>query len=181
MGALHWASIPLSDAGWYLTNYNTQSIQFLLELLKEMAYLHVYQRSEILKLLKKCFELDTELDPLASLDIKKKVLDAIIYLMECGFTMPVISTIEEWANQGIDQSLIRYFITKVLEMVGPPFSVAFLTKILRIINKLSERSVSVPEYKLILKPFLEHCIDANYELEPTDKEILHTLHSEASK
>jgi len=101
MGALHWASIPLSDTGWYMTNYNTQSIQYLLELLKEMAYLHVYQRAEILKLLKKCFKLETELEPLPSLDIKKKVLDAIIYLMECGFTMPVISTIEEWANEGL--------------------------------------------------------------------------------
>jgi len=101
--------------------------------------------------------------------------------MECGYVMPVLSTIDEWSNQGIDQSLIRYFITKVLEMVGPPFSVAFLSRLLRIINRLSERSVSVPEYKQVLKPFLEHCVDTEYELNQNDKDILANLYSEVNK
>jgi len=118
---------------------------------------------------------------LASLDVKKKVLDAIIYLMECGYVMPVLSTINEWSNQGIDQSLIRYFVTKVLEMVRPPFSVPFLSRLLRIINRLSERSVSVPEYKQVLRPFLEHCYETQYELEQPDKDILMNLHTEVSK
>uniref|UniRef100_A0A6B2L0X1 Uncharacterized protein n=1 Tax=Arcella intermedia TaxID=1963864 RepID=A0A6B2L0X1_9EUKA len=179
MGTLHWCSIPLSDAGWYLTNYNTQSIQILLDLLKEIGYMHVFQRVQVLTLLKKSFELDTELDPLASLDVKKKVLDAIIYLMECGYVMPVLSTVDEWSLQGIDQSLIRYYVTKVLEMVGPPYSVVFVQRLLKIISRLSERSMSVPEYKQVLKPFLEQL--AEIKLTKQEQDLVEALKGELNK
>jgi len=87
MGTMHWTSIPLSDAGWYLTNYNTQSIQILLDLLKEIGFLHVFQRVEILKLLKKSFELDTELDALASVCSLTSIIIAYIFRNKTSHTI----------------------------------------------------------------------------------------------
>eukprot|EP01125_Pyxidicula_operculata_P007528 TRINITY_DN2556_c0_g1_i2.p1 TRINITY_DN2556_c0_g1~~TRINITY_DN2556_c0_g1_i2.p1 ORF type:complete len:491 (-),score=73.21 TRINITY_DN2556_c0_g1_i2:36-1508(-) len=164
MGVLFWSSVPLSDPGWYVTNYNTQSIQILLDLLKEMSSINVFQRREILKLFTKMFTLETELDSLASLDVKRKILDGMIYLMECGCVLPVLDTVENWCTEGIDQSLIRYFVTKVLDMVGPPYSKTFIDHFLKVVSVLGERSIHQnPEYKQSLLPFIATCISTNGE------------------
>jgi hypothetical protein len=46
------------------------------------------------------------------LDLRKNILDTMIYLMECGCVLPVLKRIQHWTSK-IDQSLLRHFVIKV--------------------------------------------------------------------
>lgn len=41
------------------------------------------------------------------------VLDSMVYLIECGHALPVMHAVSQWAKDGVDLSLIRYFAVKV--------------------------------------------------------------------
>jgi len=86
------------------------------------------------------------------------MLNALVYLMECGYVLPVLDRVGSW-TKGVDLSLIRHFTTKVLEMVGPPYSFEFVILMLKIINHVSLSSTTSvhQDYKMVLDPFLEHC------------------------
>lgn len=87
------------------------------------------------------------------------MLDALIYLMECNYVIPVLAITQNWAKKGVDHALIRYFITKVktalritkqgkvLDMVDPPYSKSFATRLFKMISNLAEHSRAIPEYQ----------------------------------
>ena len=52
------------------------------------------------------------------------VLDRMVHLLCFGCVVPVVKYIKQcWQRGDTDVSLIRYFVTEVLEAIGPPYSV----------------------------------------------------------
>jgi negative elongation factor C/D len=152
MGVLHWVKLNLTDPNAGATSYNTKSTLIHLGLLQEISSLHVFQRIPVLDVLVASFEVEIDLDPLATLDLRKNILDTMIYVMECGCVIPVLNRIKRWTSK-IDQSLLRHFVIKVLEMISPPFSNEFVHKFLDIINSLSPESLKLQETATLLASF----------------------------
>lgn len=55
------------------------------------------------------------------------VLDRMVNLLCSGCVVPVVKYIKQcWQRGDTDISLIRYFVTEVLETIGPPYSSEFV-------------------------------------------------------
>jgi hypothetical protein len=70
------------------------------------------------------------------LDLRKTLLDVMLYLMEVGHVMPVINRIRKWSSK-IDQSLLRHVIGRLLDSFAPPFSAEFVAEfqpIVKLVN-----------------------------------------------
>jgi hypothetical protein len=158
MVLLHWIRKLLCDPNWYLTNTSGKAQEILLDLANEVTSKHPLQRIHVFNLLLSIFFLETELEPIAAADMKKRVLDSCTYLVECGFTIPVVTTVSEWANTGVDISLIRYFTVKTLNMSSPPYSPEFQSLMLQIIISLGPRSLEMEDYQVALKPFVQYTL-----------------------
>eukprot|EP01127_Copromyxa_protea_P021066 TRINITY_DN7149_c0_g1_i2.p1 TRINITY_DN7149_c0_g1~~TRINITY_DN7149_c0_g1_i2.p1 ORF type:complete len:588 (+),score=74.81 TRINITY_DN7149_c0_g1_i2:30-1766(+) len=176
MCLLHWISLSLKDSTWYLTNVNTKSLDILLDILNEITLTHTFQHQYVFSILVSSFAMETSLDALATLTVKKKIIDSLVFLMEHGWVLPVLQEVHKWTTKRVDQSLIRYFTTKLLVMAGPPYSHEFLSPVLQIINKLSDISLSIGEYTAVLIPFLKECYNSTeYDLSEQEKRIVFEL------
>ncbi|KAF5273305.1 hypothetical protein FQR65_LT04727 [Abscondita terminalis] len=61
------------------------------------------------------------------LEMRKMVLDRMVNLLCAGCVVPVVKYIKQcWQKGDTDISLIRYFVTEVLEAIGPPYSSEFV-------------------------------------------------------
>jgi negative elongation factor C/D len=172
MGLLHWIRSNFTDPSYYTTSYNTLCTPLHLDLLREICARHPLQRPTVLDILVKSFEMEPELDALAALDLKRNLLDNIIFIMSCGYVLPVMDTIEHWTPK-IDQSLIRYFVVKVLEMVEPPFSYAFVQSLLRIVGSSgTTEALKSGDSRDIVAQFIEHCSATDYGWSESEKSVL---------
>ena len=70
------------------------------------------------------------------MDVKKAIMNNIIYLFSLGYVEPVLEKVLHWCSSA-DQSLVRLFILKVIEVVEPPFSLTFATGFFNIISSAS--------------------------------------------
>jgi negative elongation factor C/D len=136
MGVLYWIAMNVNEPDRCAASFNTKSIPSYVILIQEIASLHPFQQSRVLDILVQCFELDSDLDPLSALDLRKTLLDVMLYLMEVGHVMPVINRIRKWSSK-IDQSLLRHVIGRLLDSFAPPFSDEFVAEfqpIVKLVN-----------------------------------------------
>jgi hypothetical protein len=66
MGVLYWVKLNITDPNAGATSYNTKSTLTHLSLLEEISTLHVFQRVPVLDVLVASFEVETDLDSLAT-------------------------------------------------------------------------------------------------------------------
>ena len=78
---------------------------------------------------------------LAALEIKKMLVDRLVNLLSRGYVLPVVKYMAQcWQNTDTDISLIRYFVTEVLETIAPPYSQEFVSLFLPLVeNEDDER------------------------------------------
>ncbi|CAH3160506.1 unnamed protein product, partial [Porites evermanni] len=101
----------------------------------QISSCHVLQHRLVLNVLIRLFESPTPLDTLVELEFKKTVLDRMIHLLSRGYVVAVISYINSCLEkQNTDNSLIRHFVTEVLEMIAPPYSPEFILLFLPIVR-----------------------------------------------
>lgn len=77
-----------------------------------IAYQHPLQRSKVLSLLSKLLVRSTTLNPVTELQIKKTFIEAIIFLIHCGYVLPSLHLMNKISGT-LDQSLIRHFVLQV--------------------------------------------------------------------
>jgi len=110
--------------------------------------------------------------------MKRTLLDNIIFMLQCGFVLPVMSLIEKWSSK-MDQSLLRHFLLQVLDFVEPPYSYAFASSLLRLIDRPatieSLKSLKVNERKHLIVQLIEHCLQSDYPWEDGQKALLSQL------
>ena len=64
---------------------------------------------------------------LLQLEMKKMLIDRMVNLLSRGCVVPVVCYIKQcWQRGDTDVSLIRYFVTEVLEAIAPPYSTEFV-------------------------------------------------------
>ncbi|CAH3042766.1 unnamed protein product, partial [Pocillopora meandrina] len=133
MGLLKWVDCTVCDPSFF--KLLTDSTPVHLALLDEISSCHALQHRLVLNVLIRLFESPTPLDTLVELEFKKTVLDRMIHLLSRGYVIPVISYINSCLEkQNTDNSLIRHFVTEVLEMIAPPYSTEFVQLFLPIVR-----------------------------------------------
>ncbi|XP_049850017.1 negative elongation factor D-like [Schistocerca gregaria] len=172
IGVLHWIRVNISDPDRLATSWNTKSLSTQLAIWREIVATHPLQRFEALQVLISGFETDPSLGPLDALNLKKLMVETLVYLVECGYVMPVISQIEKWAPT-IDPSLTRHFLTCLLDIISPPFSRAFLIPIIYLIARVRVHSSEQPD---VFLSFSEHILsNESYSLPEESIKILQNL------
>lgn len=134
MGVLKWVDQTVSDPSYFEKQMDHTPIHLML--LDEIVSCHPLLHSEVLKLLVGLFENKfPDLDTLLQLEMKKTVLDRMVHLMSRGCVLPVISYIRERIDQqDTDMSLIRHFVTELLDIICPPYTSDFVHMILPVIE-----------------------------------------------
>ncbi|CAH1779902.1 unnamed protein product [Owenia fusiformis] len=134
MGVLRWIDYIVSEPSYF--NLQTDHTPLHLVLLDEICTCHTIMHQKVLELLIRLFEgAYEELDVLVRLELKKTLLDRMVHLFSRGCVFPVVSYIKAcWEKQDTDVSLIRHFVTEILDVIAPPYTQEFVQLLLPLIE-----------------------------------------------
>lgn len=134
VGLIRWIEATVTEPSFF--KLCTESTPIHLAILDEIANVHPSLHDSILKLLVRLFESkQDELEILVQLELKKMLLDRMINLLTRGCVMPVVKYIKQCCAKGdTDVSLIRYFVTEVLETITQPYSPEFVSLFLPMVE-----------------------------------------------
>lgn len=134
MGILRWIHYTVSEPSYF--QLSTDHTPLHLVLLDEIGSNHVLLHKNILSMLIQLFESPfDELDDLVRLNLKKTLLDRMVHLLSCGCVLAIISYIRSsWEKRDTDISLIRHFVTEVLDVIAPPYTPEFVNLFFPLIN-----------------------------------------------
>ncbi|CAI9717071.1 negative elongation factor D-like [Octopus vulgaris] len=158
MGVLRWVDYTVSDKSYF--KLNTDHTPLHLVLVDEIVTSHMLLHQKALDLLIRLFEASyEELDVLVRLELKKTVLDRMVHVFSRGCVIPVVSYIRKCLEkQDTDISLIRHFVTEVLDMITPPYTAEFVQLLLPLIeNEDITGSLKVEDGTDPVTEFIAHC------------------------
>ena len=132
LGIIQWVRITVKEKNYF--QLSTEHTPLHLALLDEVVNVHPPLHLKVLDLLTELFETShEELDVLVQLEVKKMLLDRMLHLLTRGCVVPVLNYIKNcWQKQDTDVSLIRYFVTELMDVISPPYTVEFMNLLLPI-------------------------------------------------
>jgi len=157
VGVLRWVDYTVSDSSYF--NLTTEHTPLHLALIDEIAECHPLLHQRILQLLVRLFEKPLpELEILVQLELKKTLLDRMVHLLSKGCVIPVMTYIKKcWEYQDTDVSLIRHFVTEVLDMISPPYTSDFINLFLPFIENGDITGSLRNEEVQAVQEFIKHC------------------------
>nr|XP_015220497.1 PREDICTED: negative elongation factor C/D [Lepisosteus oculatus] len=134
MGVLKWVDWTVSEPRYF--QLQTDHTPVHLALLDEISTCHQLLHPQVLQLLVKLFETEhSQLDVMEQLELKKTLLDRMVHLLSRGYVLPVVGYIRKCLEKlNTDISLIRYFVTEVLDVITPPYTSDFVQLFLPILE-----------------------------------------------
>ncbi|XP_051162485.1 negative elongation factor D [Leptopilina boulardi] len=134
IGVIRWVEYTVTEPSYF--KLCTEHCPIHLALLDEVVICHSLLHPKILQLLVRLFESkQDELEILVQLEMKKMLLDRMVNLLSRGCVVPVVCYIKQcWQRGDTDISLIRYFVTEVLEAIAPPYSTEFVNLFLPMVE-----------------------------------------------
>ncbi|XP_062853649.1 negative elongation factor C/D isoform X2 [Trichomycterus rosablanca] len=134
MGVLKWVDWTVSEPRYF--QLQTDHTPIHLALLDEISTCHQLLHPLVLQLLVKLFETEHfKLDVMEQLELKKTLLDRMVHLLSRGYVLHVVSYIRKCLEKlNTDISLIRYFVTEVLDVIAPPYTSDFVQLFLPILE-----------------------------------------------
>ncbi|XP_054993360.1 negative elongation factor C/D [Sorex araneus] len=158
MGVLKWVDWTVSEPRYF--QLQTDHTPVPLALLDEISTCHQLLHPQVLQLLVKLFETEhSQLDVMEQLELKKTLLDRMVHLLSRGYVLPVVSYIRKCLEKlDTDISLIRYFVTEVLDVIAPPYTSDFVQLFLPILENDSIAGTirTEGEHDPVME-FIAHC------------------------
>uniref|UniRef100_A0A8C5FQB8 Negative elongation factor complex member C/D n=1 Tax=Gadus morhua TaxID=8049 RepID=A0A8C5FQB8_GADMO len=158
MGVLKWVDWTVSEPRYF--QLQTDHTPVHLALLDEICTCHQLLHPQVLQLLVKLFETEhSQLDVMEQLELKKTLLDRMVHLLSRGYVLPVVGYIRRCLEKlNTDISLIRYFVTEVLDVIAPPYTADFVQLFLPILENGSIAGTirTEGEYDPVAE-FIAHC------------------------
>lgn len=126
MGIIRWIYHVVTEPSYF--KLSTDHTPVHLALLDEIVSCHVLLHQKVFDLIVMLFESkQDELEILVQLEVKKMLIDRLINLMTRGHVLPVVKYMRNcWSKGDTDVSLIRYFVTEVLDIISPPYTSDFV-------------------------------------------------------
>lgn len=162
IGVVRWVGYTTSEASYF--KLTTEHTPLHLALLDEVVSNHATLHQKVLELLIRLFESpQEELDVLVQLEMRKMLLDRMVHLFSRGCVVPVVNYIKScWLKQDTDISLIRYFVTEVLDIIAPPYTSDFVQLFLPMVeNEEITGGMRTDTDNDPVSEFVVHC-KANY-------------------
>ncbi|XP_041096021.1 negative elongation factor D-like isoform X2 [Polyodon spathula] len=134
MGLLKWVDWTVSEPRYF--QLQTDHTPVHLALLDEISTCHQLLHPQVLQLLIKLFETEhSQLDVMEQMELKKTLLDRMVHLLSRGYVLLVVGYIRKCLEKlNTDISLIRYFVTEVLDVIAPPYPSDFVQLFLPILE-----------------------------------------------
>lgn len=156
MGVLHWVDLTVSEPNFF--KLNTDHTPLHLVLVDEIVSNHPLLHQKALELLVRLFENTyDELDVLVRMELKKMLLDRMLHLLHKGCVIPVVTFITKCVED-TDISLVRHFVTELLDMIAPPYTAEFVQLLLPLIeNKAITDTLRTSDGKDPVSEFISHC------------------------
>lgn len=134
LGVVRWVGYVVSENSYF--KLSTEHTPLHLALLDEVTTCHVTLHQKVLDLLVRLFEsTQDDLDVLVQLELKKMLLDRMVHLLSRGCVLPVVNYIKSCLQrEDTDISLIRYFVTEVLDVIAPPYTPEFVQMFLPLVE-----------------------------------------------
>uniref|UniRef100_A0AAX7SRN0 Negative elongation factor complex member C/D n=1 Tax=Astatotilapia calliptera TaxID=8154 RepID=A0AAX7SRN0_ASTCA len=158
MGVLKWVDWTVSEPRYF--QLQTDHTPVHLALLDEICTCHQLLHPQVLQLLIKLFETEhSQLDVMEQLELKKTLLDRMVHLLSRGYVLPVVSYIRKCLEKlNTDISLIRYFVTEVLDVIAPPYTSDFVQLFLPILeNDSIAGTIRTDGEHDAVAEFIAHC------------------------
>ncbi|NXW43191.1 NELFD factor, partial [Nyctiprogne leucopyga] len=158
MGVLKWVDWTVSEPRYF--QLQTDHTPVHLALLDEISTCHQLLHPQVLQLLVKLFETEhSQLDVMEQLELKKTLLDRMVHLLSRGYVLPVVSYIRKCLEKlDTDLSLIRYFVTEVLDVIAPPYTSDFVQLFLPILeNESIAGTIKTEGEHDPVTEFIAHC------------------------
>ena len=160
MGILVWVKYTVSEPSYF--KLTTDHTPIHLALLDEISIHHNTLHEKVLELLIQLMVIEPEdMEVLQQLQIKRVIIDRMVHLVSRNYVIPIIKHMRRcWQKQDMDVSLIRYFVTEMLEIIEPPYSQEFVHLLLPMIEA-SEitgnlKSENRDQFQLV-ENFIEYC------------------------
>lgn len=160
MGILVWVKYTVSEPSYF--KLTTDHTPIHLALLDEISIHHNTLHEKVLELLVQLMTIEPEdMEVLQQLQIKRVIIDRMVHLVSRNYVIPIIKHMRRcWQKQDMDVSLIRYFVTEMLEIIEPPYSQEFVHLLLPMIEA-SEitgnlKTENRDHYQLV-ESFIEYC------------------------
>jgi len=164
IGVLNWIENEFED-----TAFSNNQCPIHLALIDEITCCHPLLHRKIFELFVQLFEKHYDsLEILAQLEIKKMLLDRLVNLLSRGYVIPVVKYIKScWEKTDTDISLIRYFVSEVLDTISPPYSAEFVQLFLPLVenDEIITDSMRRDGEEDPVAEFIVHC-RANFVLPP---------------
>lgn len=157
-GIMRWIYNTLTQPNYFLIN--TEHTPIHLILLDEIATSHFLLHKEIFTILVKLFEFQfNDINDIFRLNLKKTILDRLVHLLSCGFVLPVISFVNSsFEGTSTDVSLIRHFVSEVLDMIAPPYTQEFVSAFYPLTeNKSISEPLVTANKNDPISEFIKHC------------------------
>lgn len=160
MGILKWVKYTVSEPSYF--QLSTDHTPIHLALLDEIGIHHNTLHEKVLELLIELMEIESEdMEVLQQLQVKRVIIDRMVHLVSRNYVIPIIKHMRKcWQKQDTDVSLIRYFVTEILEIVEPPYSQEFI----HILSPMIEANEITGNLKaenrdqhLLVENFIEYC------------------------
>ncbi|KAL1130963.1 hypothetical protein AAG570_012204 [Ranatra chinensis] len=134
IGIVRWVECTVTEPSYF--KLSTEHTPIHLALLDEVVANHPLLHHAVLQLFIRLFESkQDELEILVQLEMKKMLLERMVNLLSRGCVVPVVKYIKHcWQRGDTDISLIRYFVTEVLEAIAPPYTSEFVHLFLPIVE-----------------------------------------------
>jgi len=137
LGVIRWVESIVCEPNYFSLNSDYCPIH--LALLDEVVSNHPLLHPRVLQLYTTLFEggraIYGDMENLAEMEIKKMLVDRLVNLLSRGYVLPVVKYMAQcWRNTDTDISLIRYFVTEVLETIAPPYSQEFVSLFLPLVE-----------------------------------------------
>ncbi|RWS31801.1 negative elongation factor C/D-like protein, partial [Leptotrombidium deliense] len=158
LGIIHWVKHIASEKNYF--QLSTEHTPLHLALLDEVTTCHTTLHQKVLQLLVDLFESpQDDLDVLVQLEVKKMLIDRMVHLLSRGCVVPVINYIKScWQRQDTDVSLIRYFVTEVLDVISPPYTSDFVQLLLPLVeNEEITGSMRNENENMLVSQFISKC------------------------
>ncbi|XP_075032900.1 negative elongation factor C/D [Mixophyes fleayi] len=158
MGVLKWVDWTVSEPRYF--QLQTDHTPVHLALLDEISTCHQLLHPQVLQLLIKLFETEhSQLDVMEQLELKKTLLDRMVHLLSRGYVLPVVTYIRKCLEKlDTDISLIRYFVTEVLDVIAPPYTSDFVQLFLPILeNESIAGTIKTEGEHDPVTEFIAHC------------------------
>jgi negative elongation factor C/D len=160
MGILVWVKYTVSEPSYF--KLTTDHTPIHLALLDEISIHHNTLHEKVLELLIQLMSIEPEdMEVLQQLQIKRVIIDRMVHLVSRNYVVPIIKHMRRcWQKQDMDVSLIRYFVTEMLEIIEPPYSQEFVHLLLPMIEA-SEITGNLKtenrEHYQLVENFIEYC------------------------